>query len=370
LTAALPAHSKNVILFISDGMGPALWVAARNAKTGAPATLTLDQFPFTALVMTHSADNRVTDSAAGATALACGQKTNNSVLGQDATAVKGQKDGARLVSLAEEAKALGYAVGLVTNTQVTHATPAGFYAHVNDRNNGPEIARQLLASEVDVCLGGGRGMFPKSSVDSKRFRRVVDLRGLKKAVDGKSARILGLFAEGDLHDVVEGEPRPTGEPTLAEMTEAAIQVLSRNEKGFFLMVEGGHIDGAAHNNDARAAISEVLQYDQAVAQALKRVSDKDTLVLSVSDHETGGVALNGYPGWSDTFEGQGNNGATTYSYLSFATGPKSCHPMAGATHTGVDVALYGWGYGAERVHGTLENTEVHRIALEVLKEKP
>ncbi len=282
--------------------------------------------------------------------------------------MKGQKDGQRLVSLAEEAKSLGYSVGLVSNTKVTHATPAAFYAHVNHRYKEDEIAKQFLASGVDVCLSGGRKAFPVGSVDPGRFCVVVDDKGLQKASRGKDSRILGLFAEDMMHPRFVPEDMRKGEPSLAEMTEAAIRVLSRNEKGFFLMVEGGLIDGCAHANDAHGAILEVLEYDKAVAQALKMVSGQETLVLSVSDHETGGVAVNGYPPWERTFEDQGNQGAVIYPYFSFATGPKSGYPMDAATHTAVDVSLFGWGYGADKVHGTLENTEVHRIALEVLKE--
>jgi len=363
------AQAKNVILFISDGMGQALLTATRHAKSGPPSILTLETFPYTALVRTHSADCRVTDSAAAATALACGQKTNNEMVGQDATGVKGQKDGLRLVSLAEQAKALGYSVGLVSNTKVTHATPAAFFAHVNHRYKEPEIVSQFLESGVDVCLSGGRTAFSGVTLDPEKFYVVKDKNGLRKAVTVKGKRVLGLFADDLMHPVSVPKGMRKGEPSLAEMTEAALEILSENKEGFFLMVEGGLIDGFAHANDAHGAIVEVLEYDKAIARALKRVSGQDTLVISVSDHEPGGVALNGYPGWKDDAEGTGKAEEISYPFLTFSTGPKSAYPMGAACHSGVDVTAFGWGFGAERIHGTLDNTELQHIALEVLKEK-
>src|SRR5262245_60136045 len=158
-TGGLPLRSA--VLFIGDGMGPAYVTLARVAHAGSSGRLRIDTLPYTALTRTHSSDAVVTDSAAAATAMACGRKVPNGVLCEDETAVYAKKDGVRLESIAVWARKRGLRVGLVTTTTVTHATPAAFYAQQRDREDEPEIAGQAIASGFDLILGGGRRYFPE-----------------------------------------------------------------------------------------------------------------------------------------------------------------------------------------------------------------
>src|SRR5436309_107723 len=194
------APARSAVLFIGDGMGPAYVTVTRVARGGSRGSLRMDRLPYTALSRTYSADSPVTDSAAAATAMACGQKTVNGVLGEDASAVYGKQDGARLESIALWAKKRGLRVGLVTTTTVTHATPAAFYATEKDRDNEAGIARQAVASGIDLLLGGGRKFFPE---DLRTLARtggwtIVETGKDLTAVASLDRHVLGLFAEGHL----------------------------------------------------------------------------------------------------------------------------------------------------------------------------
>ncbi len=398
--------ARSAVLFIGDGMGPAYVTVTRVARGGSRGALRMDRLPYTALSRTYSADSPVTDSAAAATAMACGQKTVNGVLDEDASAVHGKQDGARLESIALWAKKRGLRVGLVTTTTVTHATPAAFYAVEKDRDNEAGIARQAVASRIDVLLGGGRKFFPD---DLRALARsggwtIVETEQDLDAVATLDRHVLGLFAEGHLpyQETIElarnqkaGDaaasvpPEGRGVPTLPEMTRWAVDRLKRSGLPFLPMVEGGRLDHAGHANWARTLVDETAAFDESVGIAVDRLDPKTTLVLVTADHETGGLALNGYPDekdglWSTYRDPQGDKEDAPYPVLSFTSGPgtakQSGHPphgpedprpsgipLASAAHTGVDVALYAWGAGAERVHGTLENTEVYRILREHLE---
>jgi len=401
-----PATARSAVLFIGDGMGPAYVTVTRVARGGSRGSLRMDRLPYTALSKTYSADSPVTDSAAAATAMACGQKTVNGVLGEDASAVYGKQDGARLESIALWAKKRGMRVGLVTTTTVTHATPAAFYATEKDRENEAGIARQAVASGIDLLLGGGRKYFPDDlrTMARKDGWTIVETGQDLAAVASLDRHVLGLFAEGHLPyqekiEVARKQPAadaagsaPAGErgtPTLPEMTRWAVERLKGSGQPFFLMVEGGRIDHAGHANWARTLVDETAAFDEAIGIAVDRLDPKTTLVLVTADHETGGLALNGYPDekdgiWSTYHDPQGDKEDGPYSVLSFMSGPGTTRqggqpphgpedprpsgiPLASAAHTGVDVALYAWGAGAERVHGTLDNTEVYRILREHLE---
>src|SRR6185295_10639625 len=157
---AAPGPTRSAVLFIGDGMGPSYVTVTRVARGGSGGRLRLDSLPYTALSRTHSADSPVTDSAAAASAMACGQKTANGVPCEDASAVYAKTDGRKLESIAVWAKQRGLRVGLVTTTTVTHATPAAFYAQEKDRDNEAGIARQAAGCGFDLLLGGGRKYFP------------------------------------------------------------------------------------------------------------------------------------------------------------------------------------------------------------------
>jgi len=421
---AAPRPTRSAVLFIGDGMGPAYVTTTRVARGGSGGRLRIDSLPYTALSRTHSSDSPVTDSAAAASAMGCGQKTANGVLCEDATAVYGKSDGRKLESIAVWAKKRGLRVGLVTTTTVTHATPAAFYAQEKDRDNEAGIARQAAACGFDLVLGGGRKYFPgdvRTEAQAAGFT-IVETAEALKGIGGLEHRVLGLFAEGHMPYQPEieaararpaapaggevgaaaggsgaaaaagaeaGDPAARTAPTLVEMTRFAIDALRKTGQPFFLMVEGGRIDHAGHANWARTLVDETAAFDEAIGYAIDSLDPKTTLVLVTADHETGGLALNGYPDekdgiWSPYRDPYGDKDEEPYPVITFTSGPgtkkQDRHPphgpddprpsglsMGSAAHTGVDVALYAWGAGADRVHGTVENTAIYTILKEHLE---
>ena len=408
------AATRSAVLFIGDGMGPAYVTVTRVARGGSGGRLRMDALPYTALCRTHSSDSPVTDSAAAASAMACGQKTANGVLCEDATAVSGKRDGSKLESIAVWAKKRGMRVGLVTTTTVTHATPAAFYARHNDRDAEGEIAVQTVASGFDFVLGGGRKFFPEDLRAGARARgwAIVETADALRAVGNLDRHVLGLFAESHLpyQPEIEAARKPAAEkgeaagpattdaggaagggeqdaartaPTLPEMTRWGIDALRKGGSPFFLMVEGGRIDHAGHANWARTLVDETAAFDEAIGYAIDTLDPKTTLVLVTADHETGGLAMNGYPDekdgiWSTYRDPSDPKADEPYPVVMFMTGPgtkrqtrqpphgaddprPSGIPLDSAAHTGVDVTLYAWGAGAEQVHGTLENTSIYSI---------
>ncbi|MCB0309088.1 MAG: alkaline phosphatase [Bdellovibrionales bacterium] len=369
--------AKNIILFIGDGMGQGIVTATRIKHYRPDRKMYIDTLPYTAIVKTYSKDSIVTDSAAAATAIACGEKVENGVLGQDGTAVAGQKDGKTLKCIAEIAKEKGKSVGLVTTTEITHATPAGFYAKVHHRDLTPTIASQLLASSFDVFLGGGKKYFDidalkqNSSIDLKLTKE--DLRKQSLTPD-KVKKVVGLFA--DKHLSYELKRDQNGhEPDLLEMTLFAIESLRKNKKGFFLMVEGGRIDHALHGNLTEEALYEARQFDVTIGMTLERLNKsgamKNTLILVTADHETGGLSINGYP--------SRDVDVAKYPHTTYASGPLAKASPRGALllppekdshsayHTGIDVSLFAIGQGASEVHGTMENTDLFQFMKKHLK---
>lgn len=394
------APARSAVLFIGDGMGSSYVTATRVALGGSAGRLHLDDMPYTALVRTYAADSPVTDSAAAATAMACGRKTANGVLGQDASVVYGRKDGRPLESIAAWGKRHGMRIGLVTTTRVTHATPAGFYASVNDRDHERAIARQAIATRLDLLLGGGEEFFgpgapareeggwsPADTDDLEAAARaagwvIVRSASELNAVTSLEHRVLGLFAASHLPYETRSPVPPDrhGAPTLEQMTRWAIGALRKTGTPFFLMVEGGRIDHAGHDNWARTLIDETAAFDAAIGAALTMLDAKTTLVLVTADHETGGLAMNGYPDEKVGILGTVADaaGEKPHAILSFASGPgisgdpgeapygaddrrPSGIALGSAAHTGIDVTLYGWGAGAANIHGTLDNTAVYAL---------
>jgi len=281
---------RNVILMIPDGCGPASLTLGRLAAGHA---LALDGI-LVGECETSSADALITDSAAAVTAYASGIRTRNRVLGLDS-------DMRPVATILEGAKARGMSTGLVATSRITHATPAGFAAHVPERNNEDEIAVQELDHKVDVLLGGGRRFFlPKASDGSRTDNRDLIAEARKQGytilerrsslLGAMHAPVLGLFASD--HMSYEIDRDHALEPSLAEMAKLAVNLLSRNAKGFFVMIEGSRIDHAGHQNDPATHARDVLAYDDAVKVALDFARhDGHTLVVSVADHETGGLSL-------------------------------------------------------------------------------
>ncbi len=339
---------KNIIFCIGDGMGLGQTTLARMKSLGPDGMLHIEQMPVVGLVRTHSANALRTDSAAAGTALASGIKTNNRMLGMTA-------DGKNYQSILEAAKAEGMRTGLVATSTISHATPASFAAHVESRRMENEIARQLIANKIHVLLGGGRQHFlPKKDAHSSRNDNMDLIRQAKKAgycyvqnaEELKNARgpyLLGLFQHGPL------TTRPP-EPTLAELTEKAIEVLDSKEKkpsnkGFFLMVEGSQIDWACHDNDVNNTLRLVLCFDEAVKSAVDfALKDGQTLVVATADHETGGLTINDGSLKGDNLD------------VHWSTKKHSCLP----------VPLYALGPNADMFSGVYDNTEVPKKFAQLL----
>jgi alkaline phosphatase len=293
--------AQNVILLIGDGMGAAHRTAARLYSVGREGELAMDTLPTSGMAHTWSTESVVTDSAAAGTALATGVKTFNKAIAVDPAENA-------VPTILEKAQQAGKSVGLVTTVQLADATPASFAAHNADRNDHLGITLDMLDHNVDVLLGGGEdyflpvgtpGCYPDDG-DRTDNRNLIDeaiAKGYEHVCNGAdfdavdpsaTDKLLGTFAD-------YGMTRPYA-PSLAEMTSKAIAILSKNPKGFFLMVEGGQIDWAAHVNDALNTIGDTLGFDKAVEAALDfQAEHPDTLVIVTADHATGGLAIEDTP---------------------------------------------------------------------------
>jgi len=385
--------AKNVILLIGDGMGfPQLTLARieksnENLSQYSSDNLSMDSMEQTGYVSTFSANSFVTDSAPAATAMATGEKTNNGVISEDKTAIPKKRDGNNLTTILELAEMDGLSTGLITTTRITHATPAAFYAHVDNRDNESEIASQLLKSGTDVILGGGQQYFvgrnhtdPTGKMGGRDDDRdlledsvslgytlVFNGTGLQKIDATKTDKLLGLFSSSHMQYELERISSGDKQPSLALMTQKAIEILSRNPKGFFLMIEGGRIDHAGHERNLSRIASDTLAFDDAVRSALDFASKKnDTLVIVTADHECGGLVLQ--PENLTDYEG-GLLDPVFASGTVRTAGPRHdfITEMEEATHTAVDVPVMASGPGAEKVsHGKIDNTRIFEIMKEAL----
>lgn len=310
-----PRKAKNVILFIGDGLSPAHRVAARLLSKGiaegkSRGKLAIDDMPHMAMVATAGSDSIITDSANAASAFATGHKTAVNAMGVYADRTANPFDDPRVETITSLAKRrLNLAVGIVTNTEVEDATPAAMVAHTRRRVTYNDIVDQYFAAKPDVLMGGGMANFlPKSTPGSKRsdetdyiarFRDdgygVAITAGELNALAAKSEtrKLLGLFAAGNMDGVLDrkflkggGVRKAPEQPDLTEQVQAALNVLSRNESGFFLMVESGLIDKFAHALDFDRAVYDTIMLDNAVrlARDWSRRNGDETLILVVADH--------------------------------------------------------------------------------------
>jgi alkaline phosphatase len=432
---------KNILFFLGDGMGMTTMTAARIYKVGEDGELSMDTLPETAFVRTYSNDAQVTDSAPSMAAYMTGVKMNNEVIsmspetmaydaagkdyvnGADSTCLP--TNGKPVQTLLEIARSQGMATGVVTTTRVTHATPAATYAHLCHRDGENAIATQFvpggagynttLGDGVDVLLGGGRRHWQPQTVtgssrkDARDLTKEVQAQGYAYVSDkvgfdaldaSATKRVVGLFTQS--HMTYDLDRDVTKEPSLAEMTGKTIDILRKNPKGMFLMVEGGRIDHALHETTARKALQETVRFDEAIKTAIDKMKTidpdlKNTLIVVTADHDHT-LVLNGYakrtgPS-SDTNPGvlglvksfvTGDNSVdiagNPYTIIGFGNGEsrvatrtaltqaqvwdKAYHqeaaiPMAAGseTHGGTDVFLGAIGKGAETFYGTMTNTEV------------
>jgi alkaline phosphatase len=340
-------RARNVILFVGDGMGIPTVTAARiragqlAGGSGEEYSLSFDRFPYTAFSKTYTVDHQVPDSAGTMTAIATGVKTRSGTLGVNENVAMGDfaaVAGNSLATILDIAESRGMATGIVTTTRVTHGTPAALYAKSADRQweddadmaasnqaardaGFPDIARQLveysIGDGIEVVLGGGRTSFLPGAIADPEHEGVkgrrLDGRDLvgewtERAPGGKfvwnrvqlldldptsTTRLLGLFEPEEMAYEWQRSNDPGGEPSLTEMTQAAIRVLARDPDGFFLMVEGGRIDHAHHQGNAYTALGETIEFANAVQAAVAMTDPADTLVIVTADHGHA-LSISGY----------------------------------------------------------------------------
>ena len=327
---------RNIIFLIGDGMGIS---AVYAAMTASPEKLNFERCRFAGFQKTFSLTDYITDSAAAGTALSSGKKTKNGTLGMDAM-------GNKFKSILEVAEEKGLATGMVSTSSVTHATPAAFIAHVAGRDSYEDIAFQFLGTDIDVFIGGGIDHFFHRK-DGLNLYDSLKLRGyevdttLESILSSKSSKLSGLTAS--IHNPYRMDGRGDMLPL---SVKKSIDILSKNPKGFFLMIEGSQIDWAAHGNDAARLIDETLDFDKALGVALDFAQkDGHTLVVVTADHETGGVCITG--GETGKYKAE----------LQFST----------TNHTGVMVPIFAFGPGSEKFTGILDNTEFYGKFLELYK---
>jgi alkaline phosphatase len=446
--AAAAARARNVILFIGDGMGVSTVTAARifdgqaRGLDGEEHALVFEEFPNVALVKTYNTNQQVPDSAGTATAMMTGRKTRAGVINVAADIPRRDCAGALaspLEPISVKAKRRGMAVGVVTTTRITHATPATVYASLPERDwesdrflpeadrvrGCRDMARQLVDFDagggLDVAMGGGRAQFfggagERRDADADLVsewlagatnRAFVQSRSELAGI-GPGTQVLGLFADSHL-TYVASRPPQSAEPTLAEMTAAAIDLLADDADGYFLMVEGGRIDHGHHDGKPAYALLETQAFARAIEAALAKIDLDETLVLVTADHSHV-FTIAGYPTRGNPILGLVVENDTTgapqpgptldvngvpYTTLGYTNGPGSVvgwprtapdtgiHAVSQAlitiqsteldgsddfseTHGGEDVALYGIGPGADRVRGVIEQNRIYGIMTDAL----
>lgn len=367
------SHAKNIIFMVPDGQGLSNVVAARIFKNGPNGEPLLQEtLENIGHQRTHSRNSTVTDSAAAASAWASGAKYNNGEISCHDNDFDGNCDDIPVPTILDIAQSMGKATGLVATSDITHATPAAFGANVHNRKCEEEIARQFLDREIDVLFGGGIAadrsscMLPDSPANyldevladyADAGYEVVDTKTeMSDAVAAGDKKVLGLFKQGGKTVEmfrVDGSEYPAEEPTLAEMTASALDVLEKDRDGMFLMVEGSQIDWEDHANDGEGQIAESLGFDAAVGVVLDWVNadprrKNNTLVIVVADHDTSGFAITGPYG---TLSEAGD--IVEYGFVS-------------GNHTAVDTIIYSQGPGSEKLNAALDNTDLYHVMKKVL----
>jgi alkaline phosphatase len=448
--AMAAGEAKNVILFLGDGMGPVTITASRIYKYGEAGQLTMETLPRTARVKTYSLDAQTTDSAPSMAAYMTGVKMRNEVLSMDGNTLAirpsptlvvttvpttvttsvansvnncpATGNGAAVPTLLEQAIAKGKATGVVTTARLTHATPAATYAHICHRDAEYNISAQAvpggagfnpaLGTGIDVMMGGvsyywkpfdvtnnkrGRpdGRDLVAEMQAKGYSFASDLTTFNAAPSTGGSKLLALFdqAQAQGHMSYELDRDPTKEPSLAEMTTKAIDILSKKTQGYFLMVEGGRIDHALHGTNAKRALADTIAFDDAVKAALAKVDLANTLIVVTADHDHT-MAFNGYSPLGSDILGKSkdiktkNNALAAdnlpYTTLVFGNGatPRKATrddlttvdtsankdyqqevnvPLGSETHGGGDVMLFSKGAGSQIFKGTIDNTKIYTL---------
>jgi alkaline phosphatase len=437
--------AKNIILFVGDGMGVTTMTVSRiyqgqkGRRDGVSNKLVYETLPYAAFSRTYSHDSQVTDSAPSAAAMTTGVKSRNGTIGVNSSVaendcVAGLKN--QVTTIAELAEMAGMATGAVTTTRVTHATPAATYAHVAGRDwesdaDMPEaaiaagcvdIARQLVEMKagngLEVVMGGGRDRFfpqeltdpeyPEKKGTRKDKRNLVEAwlarypgnstfvwnrQGFNALDPQKTRHVLALFEPSHMQFELDRAKDKAGEPSLAEMTVKAIDILKRNRNGYFLMVEGGRIDHAHHGGNAARALEDTVALDDAVKAALGAVNTDETLVIVTADHSHV-LTMSGYPSRNnpilstvDDASGKPEKAldAKAYTTLGYANGPgasadgkartdidpheatgsdykqQALVPMRAETHGGEDVPIFAIGPWAHLFHGAVDQQYIFHV---------
>lgn len=456
-------NAKNVILFVGDGMGLSTVTAARifaGQKLGLKGEghqLAFEKFPFLALSKTYSANQQTPDSAPTMSAMMTGVKTNGGMISVNQSVAPKERDASLVAkgsmeTLLESAEKKGLATGIVTTTRITHATPAATYAHTSNRNwendaqlpkttKLTDIAAQLIAhypgkagDGIEVVLGGGRKNFlPNTSKDPeykhktgkrKDGRNLITEYQAKTGAEfvwnkvqfdainpKKTKRLLGLFEPSHMKYEADRKQDGAGEPSLAEMTSKAIDVLNNNHQGYFLMVEAGRIDHAHHAGNAYRALVDTAMLSEAVAKAVSKVNLDETLIIVTADHSHTFI-ISGYPERGNPILGKVKAPDATdytkaadgkpYTTLGYHNGmgyhahndddetpdqrdrqskpqvgrvadltnvdttlpnyhQEAVVPLQSETHAGEDVPIYAIGPQAHLFHGTQEQTFIYYV---------
>ena len=366
---------RNVIYLIGDGMGfgaVSSLLLSQDGETG------FEMAPVIGLNETQSANNYVTDSPAGGTALATGTRTCNGFLGVG-------PDSVQLVSILKKAQAMGKKTGIVVNTTLTEATPGAFYAGVTSRSHSYRIAEQFTQSGVDVAIGAGLSAFINRP-DSVDLTAVLIEKGYDVYLDWKSVlntqseKFVGILEMSDVHrrnkarnvtagaadgaevclaaklaaQTSDGDTTRFSEPQdyLQKATAKALEQLSKNApEGFFLMIESAIIDGYGHNNDSDGMIEEMEEFDRTLKSLVKYVNDHPgTLLVVTADHETGGTAVS----YKSHAVGDPHGEGLKLSFLSKG-------------HTGTVVPIFAYGTGAQKFSGIFQNRELPGIIEDLMK---
>jgi alkaline phosphatase len=344
-SGCLPGENapKNIILLIGDGMGVAQVTAAKVAF----GELEMERLPYGGLATTFPEGDFVTDSAASGTALATGQKT---ICG----AISMTPADAIIKTALEYAEDNGMATGLVVTCSITHATPAVFATHIESRDREFEIAEQLAAGDVDVLFGGGAGYFTPTGMGGMRTDHRDLLAGMRERMtvvrDLESFHSMGdVGAAAFLYAEAHPGTADTRPVALSELTERAIDILSKDSDGFFMMVEGSQIDWACHENDKEYLLAEMADFDAAVGAALDFAErDGRTLVIVTADHETGGLAV--------------DEGSVPDEWL----GPVK---WSSGHHTAAMVPVLVYGPGGAALGGIMDNTDIGAFLIKLVSER-
>ncbi|MBN2789604.1 MAG: alkaline phosphatase [Candidatus Delongbacteria bacterium] len=292
---------KYIFLFIGDGMGLS-HVALTDAVTD--HRLTMLQFPTNGAISTFAQDRYITDSAAAGTALATGEKTSCGTISQDSSHTRS------IPTMAEMAKQKGMKVGIVTSVSIDHATPASFYAHQKNRSEYYDIAVQMASSNFDYFGGGfAKGVGEKYGPGDVKEKMVsAGYKIITKRDELSSNGTEKIWAYNHTTDYSQSLyyeiDRPEDHISLSEFTKFGIDHLT-NDKGFFMMVEGGRIDWASHGNDGASMVQDLIEFDRSIAEAVRfyKLHPEETLIIVTADHETGGLAMgNALTGYQSSYK--------------------------------------------------------------------